>query len=219
MLRNLRKCLVLMALVSLFLGAPGVGLACVITLDARQDAGEYPGVSEFLGFAYGDNYENFQYVPTPSTPWTSSQPVYEYAAANIPGAWLLHSAGNVWTSDPAVGESLLGLHSGTYRISALSGAFTYDSFGWSPNTDYLWHLDIKVQQGAAGDISYYTLDSIGNYIDISLVDGGSLYFWINDWNSIDNLGEISFNVAAVPEPSTLLLLGSGLVLLARRIRR
>ena len=38
-------------------------------------------------------------------------------------------------------------------------------------------------------------------------------FYINDYNSVDNLGSVSLDVNAVPLPGTLTLLGSGLALL------
>jgi hypothetical protein len=69
------------------------------------------------------------------------------------------------------------------------------------------------------DSASAAFDAVKNEdIYISIAQGGSLSFWIWDWNSIDNSGSLAFNVAVVPEPSTFLLLTMGLAFLIRRIR-
>ncbi len=62
-------------------------------------------------------------------------------------------------------------------------------------------------------------NSLGVYIDIPVEDGGSLTFWIWDTNSIDNSGGLTFDVIPIPEPSTFLLAGTGLLFLYQRFRR
>jgi hypothetical protein len=129
------------------------------------------------------------------------------------------------------------LTAGTYRISPQSGAYMYDSWGWSDyRSKYWWELHIQVNQpDQTGGIlsSYYMLGSnqgydtaadalqanLASYLDISLTNGGSLNFWIYDWNSIDNSGSLTFEVLPVPEPSTLALLGLGLPFLVAGIWR
>lgn len=215
----------------------GAAFGTPITLDAIEDAGLYLGQGAYLRFVYSTGQH---VVPATDPQWTSSQQVYAYAVNNnIPGPWVLESAGNIWSSDLIVGESLSGLHAGIYRVSPASGAYMYDSFGWNDTykDKYWWELHIKAtlayQNGQIVDNLYYMLGSfdgktsadlalqavLGTFIDISLAEGGSLNFWVWDWNSIDNSGSLSFNVTLIPEPSTFVLLTIGLPFLIWRIRR
>ena len=153
----------------------------------------------------------------------------------------MQSAGNIWSSDTIVGDALENLHAGVYRISPVAGAFTYDSFNWSGVADeYLWQLQIYAvgidNYTLGSDVPYGTealalAASLGTYKDITLAEGGELIFWIadgslngnpNQRNTIDNSGSLIFNVTeippAVPEPATLMLIGTGLFVLVRRFR-
>jgi hypothetical protein len=123
----------------------------------------------------------------------------------------------------------------------MGGAFTYDNFDWSGVAGkWLWQLQIYAVGG-----DNYTLGSqdlydsaavalganLGRYMDITLAEGGELIFWIADGNlgetpydalhrnSIDNSGSLTFNVVLIPEPSTFILTGTGLLLLLRRYRK
>ena len=214
----------------------GIAFGAQYSIDAIEDAGLYPGQEAYLRFR--DNLSVYHEVPATGLQWTTRQKVYDYAANNsIPGPWVLESVGNIWSSDDRIGESLLGLHAGIYRVSPVSGAYMYNSFGWNDeyNGKYWWELHIKATAYQNGQIvdNYYMLGSIlgktsadlalqavlGTSIDISLAEGGSLNFWVWDWNSIDNSGGLSFNVTPIPEPSTLTLLGIGMLFLIRRIRK
>jgi len=175
------------------------------------------------------------------TQWTSSSDVYSYATShNIPGPWFLQSAGNIWSSHTTVGELFTAPDAGVYRISPEDGAFEYDSFGWSPVAGkYLWQL--QIYDDVVGGMNY-TLGSgtlydsaalafgavVGDYMDVTLTAGETLIFWIADGsldgdpserNTIDNSGFLTFSVTPIPEPSTLILVGTGLFLLVRRCQR
>lgn len=237
MYRVYKKCLVILACVFLSLGIEkGLAFGDLITLDAREDLGQSPGQGAFLRFVYPSGYQD---VTATEPQWTSSLQVYSYAASKgIPAGWFLESAGNIWSSDSTVGESLTNLAAGIYRISPLGGAFMYDSFGWSDYQDqWRWQLHMQAreayQDGQIVDQLDYILGStqpydsanlalqasLGSYIDIPLAQNGSLMFWIYDTNSIDNSGSLAFHVALVPEPSTLILLTASLVLIIIIIRR
>ncbi|MGA2331931.1 MAG: PEP-CTERM sorting domain-containing protein [Syntrophales bacterium] len=237
MLSIYKRILVILIFAFLSLGLTnGLAYGTLINLDAREDAGLYPGQPAYLNFlSNGIEY------PGPATDpgWTHYTPdfpgdprsvdTYAYNAS-IPGSWVLQSAGNVWSSDKVVGESLTALPAGTYRISPASGAFMYSFSDNPPYNRFWWELQIEVKEGSTE--SYYMLgsydsqdsasaafDAVKNEdIYISIAQGGSLSFWIWDWNSIDNSGSLAFNVAVVPEPSTFLLLTMGLAFLIRRIR-
>ena len=56
------------------------------------------------------------------------------------------------------------------------------------------------------------------YLDLTVPEGGSLTFWIKDFDfsnntgdTIDNFGSLTFEVTPVPEPATILLLSLGLI--------
>ncbi len=211
-----------------------------IHLNAMDDAGQYPDQGAYLEFNNVlDNNANNGPV------WTTPQDVYDYAYnENLSSPWTLESAGNVWSQqDMIVGETLLNLHSGTYRISPLNiiyQALVRDNFGWS-DSNGLWWWEMEIQarnvyvNGQHEDYWDYKLGSsspypsaqaalaaaIGQYIDVTLAEGGSLIFWIFDSNSIDNSGGLSVNVSAVPAPSAILLFGTGLIALPlfRRYRK
>ncbi len=203
-----------------------------ITLDAVEDAGLYPGQDAFVRFVDKLNSNNVWLNVSQTNqhvPFTSKEEVTTFANnnnLNNRGDWLLNSAGNIWSSDTTVGETLDGLPAGIYRIANLAGSFQYDSFGWSQYAyQSLWVIDIRAEwDNAVQDYTLGTFDPLigslsGISFDIPLGGLGSLSFWIPDWNSIDNSGRLTFNVTRIPEPSTLMLLSIGLAFLARRRRR
>lgn len=238
---NRTYCMLMLVVFLCIVGTHGVAQGTLLTLDGVGDAGVNPGQAPYLKFVENANTNNILYDADPAffmtnpNPWTSATQVFAFAANQSPANWntdwLLASAGNYWSPDTVVGETLAGLQAGTYRITSLAGAFTYDSFNWSPQNDqWRWGMNIRVHGGYInGQINDYdcTLGSfdpnqlssdLGRYLDIRLAEGGSLSFWINDWNTIDNGGSLTFSVAPVPEPSTFLLLGVGLTLLIWRKR-
>jgi hypothetical protein len=221
-----------------------------ITLDAIADAGLYPEQPAFLQFVKDSDTSivldnpaaDLQWIK--NTPqWTTAQDVYDYASTPPHEIynWFLSSAGNIWSSsDLSVGESLTNLDAGTYRITPVSGGYERDTWGgvWSSyNGDWWWELHIRLQKdnivndyklGSSHPL-HSELDAFnavnGSYIDIPVMEGGKLSFWIWDWdidkgygNSTSNYGRITFNVTSVPEPSTFLLLTVGLAFLIRRSR-
>jgi hypothetical protein len=241
MLNTYKKYLVMILFVLLSLGIThGVVFAYSeqITLDAIEDSGHNPKEGAYVRFVKDSDVNDVLLnVPQSQPQFTSALDVYDYTYNNKISNWLLTSAGNIWSSDTSVGESLENLHAGTYRISPVSGAYMRDSFGWSDWSDYYWwELHIRVQDASGVNdyvlgfdepkgSAYLALQAVlGSYLDISVSEGGSLNFWIWDrndnlkyGNSTDNFGSITFNVASVPEPSTILLLSLGLAFLMRRI--
>jgi len=230
MLNIYKKSLLLMMISFLCIGIEaGFAFGYSITLNAIDDAGQYPGENAYLRFSGQSNIY-------PTEVWTTAQQVYGYASNNsIPSGWSLESAGNIWSDDLIVGESLLGLHAGTYRISPLDGAYQYDSFVWSDDPkDQKWRWEMHIQARNGQTINDYMLGSFdgfntavnafnaasGSYYDINIAEGSELFFWIWDTNSIDNSGWLSAKITQIPEPSMILLLSIGLMALPgmRRLR-
>jgi len=234
----MRQYLLIFLAVSVLAGiAPGPAFSLIMTIDAIEDAGQFAGQDAYLKFVDSDGHTLKEITKAGfPTPWTSASQVYADAPGGI---WYLQSAGNIWSSDTIVGDTFTAPYAGVYRISPAGGAFTYDSFLWSGVADkWLWELQIYVVED---DINY-TLGSknlydkgylalgatLGKHIDITLVEGEKLVFWIadgsldgppNERNTIDNSGSLTFNVVLIPEPSTLILAGTGLLLLLRRYRK
>jgi hypothetical protein len=212
-----------------------------IDLNAIDDAGKAPGWEAYVKFndSLDGNAEN-------GPVWVTAQDVYDYAEKEeVPSPWILESGGNIWSQDDIIiGESLLNLHAGTYRIAPLDGTYqsvARDAFGWSDSTKGLWWWEMEIQarnvyvNGQHEDYWDYKLGSsnpytsaqaafdaaINDYVDITMAEGGSLIFWIFDTNSIDNTGGLSASISAIPVPSTILLLSSGMLLLPyfRKLKR
>lgn len=239
---TIRHCFVMALFVISLIGVlQGSALGIQMTIDGIDDAGQFAGQEAYLKFVDSSGVTLTTITTAEvSSQWTSSSNVYSYAASkDLPSPWFLQSAGNIWSSDTIVGDTFTSPATGVYRISPADGAFTFDSFGWSGVVNkWLWELQIYVVED---DINY-TLGSkslydkgylalgatLGKYIDITLVEGEKLVFWIadgsfygppNERNTIDNSGSLTFNVVLIPEPSTLLLVGTGLLFLPRRFRR
>ncbi len=208
------------------------GYSITMTIDSRDDAGISPILPfPFVKFEYPSGVH---YVPSSEGPFNSKENVSSYADSKGITGWTLYSSGNIWSSDQIVGDFLIGLAPGPYRVSVVSGAFMRDSFNWSNYYgSFWWELHIQVRDPSGNPIgSDYILGSnspyssadealssnLGKYYDFNLPPGGSLLFWIYDLNSIDNLGNLTFKVTLVPIPSTILLFGTGLIFFVKRIR-
>ncbi len=222
------------------LQSPALGIQ--MTIDGIDDAGQFAGQDAYVQFVDTSGAILLP-ITTAEVPhrWTSALEVKTFAGNNPllkDVAWFLQSAGNIWSSDTIVGDPFTAPHAGVYRISPVSGAFTYDSFKWSGVADkWLWQLQIDVVGGnnftLGSNVLYDTAAlaleaNLGKYMDITLTEGEQLIFWIadgslsgppNERNTIDNAGFLKFDITPVPEPSTLMLAGTGLLLLVGRLRK
>jgi len=229
----------------------GTAFGYQVYVDAIDDAGTYAGEAAYATFkdtvwhgnAYGDWYVNTTQDKATSQ-WTSAQNVYDYMGYHsLTGNWWLLSAGNIWSADKIVGESLLNMHAGTYHITPVQAtylAFQRDTFNWTnPNYYgvYWWSMLItatNVYVDGELQASYtFTLGSetryssaedafnavVGSYLDITLAEGGTLTFYIYDVTTVDNGGGLTVEVTMVPEPSTLLLLLLGIPFVVRKFKR
>jgi len=213
------------------LQSPALGIR--MTIDAIDDAGQFPGENAYVKFVYDVDKELSVTTNDVLQPWTSKQEVIGYADSKKITNWQLESASNIWSSDDnIVGKALNNLHEGIYRISVVDGAFMYDSFDWSNYAGlYWWQLHIQSSM-LAGPVILGDTNGFSNaqsawensflkykYLDVQVNDDGSLNFWILDWNTIDNSGSLTFDVVLIPEPSTFILAGTGLLFLSRYFRK
>jgi hypothetical protein len=239
MCERYKKFYVVLLFVFFLLGI-SASFACsaIMTVDGKEDAGLDAGLAAFARFVDASPPKNTLLTVLPTDPpFLSDTDAYTFAQ-NISN-WSLQSAGNIWsTTDLIVGESLSGLDAGSYRITPIGGAYMYDSWGWDPNYNYHYWWDLRVRAdedsngpGAnslyamLGSTTGYDLPALafqavqGSYLDIAVAQGGSLNFWIWDWNSIDNSGGLDFSVTRVPEPATFMFLALGLPFLLCRTRK
>jgi hypothetical protein len=226
MLNACKKSLLAVMIVFLSLAMMAVSaFGNFITLDAVDDAGQAPGQSSYVQFMFNSGGSANVTTSDVAKQWTSAQQVFDYATSKGYSEWSLTSGGNIWSNDYIVGESLTGLDAGIYRITPLGGAYQYDSFGWGSDADQQWRWEMHIQAINTGQPTDYMLGLStpfdtpqeafaavsGTYLDINILEGGSLHFWIWETNSIDNSGSLSANVTAVPAPPAMLLLGFGLL--------
>jgi hypothetical protein len=157
------------AILSLLILGTGYTLAFAIdmTVDGKDDAGSFPGEGAFARFVDASNPgTSFGEVTTTTPQFLSASDAAAYANTLFqPGVekpWLLHSAGNIWSAtDLIVGESLSGLHAGTYRITPKGGAYMYDSWAWSDaKYRYWWELHIRAQNAFENGQPVNSLDKI-----------------------------------------------------------
>jgi hypothetical protein len=213
------------------LQSPALGIR--MTIDAIDAAGQFPGENAYVKFVYDADKELSVTTNDVSQPWTSKQEVIDYADSKGITGWQLESASNIWSSsDLFVGDALTGLSEGIYRISVVGGAFMYDSFDWSDyKGQWWWQLyiqsSLQPQSVILGDTKGFPDAQSAwensflkyKYLDVPVNDDGSLNFWIWDWNTIDNSGSLTFDVVLIPEPSTFILAGTGLLFLSRYFRK
>ncbi len=212
--------------------APAKALTWNMSVDAVNDAGEDPGQNVYAQFIFPGSPKPPSLIDTSKDPFLTrpltAQVYYNFATSQGFPYWNLQSAGNVWSSDKIVGDSITGLAPGTYRITALGGGYQYDSFGWDSQDAYRWWWELHIRASYGGNAYDDILGStqsesteaglaqyLGTYRDINLPMGGDLYFWIYDTNSVDNYGRLQFEVTPViPETPGFLLTAAGLLLLA-----
>ncbi len=157
------------------------------------------------------------------------------AAGNIPlGNWQVQSGGDVFNQPAAPIWKSLSIPAGSYRLRLTADSRAYDlqAVPW-PNESQqsLWNAYVQIHgryQGggtfdlAFGDWSYRRLteaEVLAFYhanvdgLPLLLAEPAELFFYINDYNAIDNASGVTLELVLVPLPSTLVLGGAGLALI------
>ena len=117
-------------------------------------------------------------------------------------AWLYHTAPPSWSAE------LYSVYvENATELPALFGySLNSEALAYGPNFGLIFHIDAWAER-----LSHDIGESVNNYGVISGVMGGA---WVQ--LGVQNLG--SFSATPIPEPSTALLLGVGLVGMAARRR-
>ena len=153
------------------------------------------------------------------------------------GNWHLESGGDVFSAPQDPIWKSISLTKGVYDLSLASDSGAYNLVDYWGGNSWNAYVQIWADYGdsfsfgdgnnvlfdtsEAAALSYYHNNVDG--FQIYLAQIANVYFYINDYNSVDNSGGISLDIQAnttpVPEPATLVLMGSGLVAMGFRMRR
>jgi hypothetical protein len=226
-------------LVTIFIGVafllPSAN-AATITLDGKANAGWYDqNLSESYLNIFYDNDQKWTYNGS-NLLWENYEAMIldlsddyigdKNSGGTYLGEYTINSGGDVFSSSPntPIYKSIF-LTAGNYNISLADYSETYNRKGYSGEdawTDYvqIFGGNINVAFGDGG-ITYSTENEAYQVyssliIPINITESTELKFYLNDWNSLDNIGKVTLDIQPVPEPATLLLLGSGMAAIATR---
>jgi len=153
--------------------------------------------------------------------------VWAVGAANVYALQIDINAKTATTTDPLT----YFFEAGTYEVTVIGvedgGVYNAWNAWGNIGGNHGWLNSYRISSDefdiSMGDGIRYKdpLDALGNAVGVtfSLLTDGDVNFFIADWPYTDNIGGISLDVAPVPEPATIILLGSGLLGLGVRARK
>ncbi len=220
--------------------------AMTVTLDAVDNAGWYAESLEQPYLKILDENNNTAWSSESSTlSWSGfSDLVADLADGWIGGVdngtslgstYAIQSGGNVFFPTPPIYKTI-HLSAGHYEISLDSSSEAYNIVGYDDliySGGDLWNAYVQMwtsdgQSDAFGDgnILYGSeFDALDAYdtlaMSLTLSGEADLFLYINDINSLDNVGSVTLNIQPVPVPAAWLLFGSGIAALVggRRFRK
>jgi hypothetical protein len=190
----------------------------------------------------GNYYYQWSYTPGNPTPlWNSRQALSDDLADGVlvngtpVGNWQVQSAGDVFNNPANAIWKTLNISPATYKLNltADSRAYQLNEFLWSneSSSSPVWNAYVQIyavyEDNSTGSFNFGDWShSRGTESDVltlyrQVVDGlliditqpATLYFYINDYNSVDNGASVTLEFTApppVPLPGSLVLFGSGL---------
>jgi hypothetical protein len=196
-------------------------------------------------------YYQWTYSPaTPAPLWNSRQALADDLSDGVlvngqsVGNWHIESAGDVFNHPENAIYKTLPVTPGTYKLSLTpdSQAYQLNAFLWgneggtpAPKWNAYVQMYVKYNDGTvdsvnfgngsqtfgseADALAFYRLHYDGEILN--LTKPGTIEFYINDYNSVDNGGSVSLEfdkTCPVPVPGGLVLLGSALVSMFTRRR-
>jgi hypothetical protein len=147
--------------------------------------------------------------------------------------YFIEAGGDAFYSPEAPIYKTVSLAAGTYTVSLAQDSDAYNIKGYEDDnysSENLWNAYVQMwtsdgQDRAFGDGSIY-YDSAGSALDahemlsipLHLTGDTDLNLFINDLNSLDNVGSVTLTIRPVPVPAAWVLLGSGLAAIVGRRR-
>ncbi len=196
----------------------------------------------------GGYYYQWKYSPDNPTPlWNSREALAAELATGILngnpiGNWRVESAGDVFNHPEAAIWKSLEFLPGTYnlKLTETSRAYQLNAYLWPNENNFapVWNAYVQMYAvfndggtqsfnfgdwSMAGGSESEVLAAYRNLVlTITLDKPGTIYFYINDYNAVDNAGSVTLEFNGPPPaplPGSLLLLGSGLAALLTWRRR
>jgi len=147
-------------------------------------------------------------------------------------SWWLESGGDPFNNPSSPIWKSVPLAKGTYEVRLAADSSAYNTTGyWGGNT---WNAYVQMYAAygdsfnfGEGTYSFNTENNALNYyhtnVDgktFSLNQDANVFFYINDFNSVDNFGSVKLDITVVPEPmSSILFVVGGAALASRGYRR
>ncbi len=152
--------------------------------------------------------------------------------ANPVGNWHVESAGDVFNNPANAIWKTLTVSPGTYKLKLTpdSQAYQLNEFLWGNEGNYstpIWNAYVQMYveyndgsnasfnfgdwsqaQGTEADVLALYHSTFIDGMVLNLTKGGTIYFYINDYNSVDNGGSVSLEfdkICPVPVPGGLVV--------------
>ena len=199
--------------------------ATTVTLDSVTNAGYW---AEDLSSSYlnvknltdSNYYYQWRYGSTDALRWNNMDELV--ADLNTQGfSWWLESGGDPFSNTSDQIWTSVFLEKGLYEVSLAPDSQAYNREDYWGNDAWNAYVQMWTDYGDSfnfGEGTYTygseqdTLQFYNASVDgmtITLTEDTNLNFYINDYNSIDNSGGVTLNVAVVPEPGQVALFIAG----------